>query len=117
MFDAALVKLKHPLKFDSKVKPIKLATSLPNPNARGQISGWGRLCSDTNCCDDDENCPKSRILQDLDVQISTGDVCRNSLHAKLRNSFHEAWICAFKRGSSSCKVGFYSNIRILKVIY
>ncbi|XP_030386546.1 trypsin alpha-3-like [Scaptodrosophila lebanonensis] len=90
--DVALLLLSKPILLNGsrKMKTIELATSTPTDGSTAKVSGWGKTTFGY-----------PEILQSVDVEIVSFNVCKNSYDPK-NFKVTEAMICAASEGKDAC---------------
>lgn len=68
-YDVALMKLKTPIKYNSHVRPVCLATSDFDAGTNCFVTGWGHTSEGGNI---------ARILQQAEVPLVSRDTCQNA---------------------------------------
>lgn len=92
--DIALLRLSSPLRFSSKIQPIKLATSVPADGATAIVSGWGTTS------DGAPDIPNQ--LKSAEVAIISRTNCASSAYS-YGSDIKPSMICAAGPGKSACQ--------------
>nr|ATL73451.1 lens protein 7 [Thermonectus marmoratus] len=90
-YDYALVQVINPFEYETKVKPVELATENPRPGSRSTVTGWGTLTSGGSI---------PNQLQSVDVNIISHQNCESNYGP---NKISERMICAANPGKDSCQ--------------
>lgn len=92
--DVALIKLSRSVRFTTKIRPIKMATSDPASGTTTLASGWGKLNKD----DPDTNIPQ--YLQAVYLKAISRSSCRAAYGT---SSIQDTNICAYIEGKDTCQ--------------
>ncbi|KAI9585604.1 hypothetical protein GQX74_001451 [Glossina fuscipes] len=92
--DIALLRLSSPLRFSTKIQPIKLATAVPDDNAAAIVSGWG-ITSEGALDIPDQ-------LKSVEVAIISRSNCASSTYS-YGSSIKPSMICAAGAEKSACQ--------------
>uniref|UniRef100_A0A1A9VTQ1 Peptidase S1 domain-containing protein n=1 Tax=Glossina austeni TaxID=7395 RepID=A0A1A9VTQ1_GLOAU len=92
--DIALLRLSSPLRFSSKIQPIKLASKVPDDGATAIVSGWGTTY------DGAPDIPNQ--LKSAEVAIISRTNCASSAYS-YGSGIKPSMICAAGPGKSACQ--------------